>query len=298
MGHHYIPQHHLRGFASFSDRHKIWMYDKEQQKFRLLPIKKVAQKPDFYSEEDEKFLSEKIEGPVQYILKKMKTASHDISLEEKILLSIYIISMMLRIPKHREFLEKNFIPNEYKNFISDPEKLATELDMTVEEVKIEAEEYERNVLESESRNLARIDQLAVIRCKYKEIGEKYLSRMNWAIIQSNSSYKFLTSDNPVFTSENSVLSNSNPETILPLTSSCVLHISSHNTDDNRNITYVKGSSEVIKQINNRTVWRSDRFLFYHVKVPWIEKLVQNMSDKKLHPIVWTRQGPKLDQKLS
>ena len=291
MGH-YIPRHHLRGFAVSPERSEVWVYDKKQHELKLLPIEKIAESPHFYSDKDEKFLAQDIESPAQPILKKIQTDSHDISIEEKELLSVYIISMILRTPKWREYLENNIIPNGYRDFISEPDKIAKKLDMTVEQVKFEAEQYERNVLKSESKKFAHTEQLAVIRYNEK-IGKKYLSRMNWAIIQSNSSYKFLTSDNPVFTYKNSALPASNSEITLPLTSLCALHISSYNADNNRSITYVKGNSEVIKQINNQTVWRSDRFLFYHVKFLWIKKLVENMRDEKLRPIVWTRRGPKL-----
>ena len=306
MGHHYIPQHHLRGFAISSETSKIWVYDKKQHELKLLPIKNIAQSAYFYPDKDEEFLAQNIEGPAQPILKKIQVNSHDISIEEKKLLSTYIVSMILRTPKWRECLEYDIIPNEYRNFMSDPEKIAEKLNMTVEQVKFEAEQYEKNVLASESRKLARTEQLGVMRYHFQEMG-KYFSCMNWAIIKSNSSYRFLTSDNPVFTSKNSILPDSYTEIVLPLTSSRVLYISSQDAEnsiiysndipshsiDNRNIIYIEGISEVIKQINNRTVWGSDRFLYYHVKFPWVRKLIQNMSDEKLHPIVWTRRGPKL-----
>ena len=176
MGHHYIPQHHLRGFAISPEKSEVWVYDKKQHELKLLPIKNIAQSSYFYPDKDEKFLAQDIESPAQPILKKIQTDSHDISIEEKELLSVYIISMILRTPKWREYLENNIIPNVYRDFISDPDKIAKKLDMTVEQVKFEAEQYERNVLKSDSKKFARTEQLAVIRYNEK-IGKKYLSRM-------------------------------------------------------------------------------------------------------------------------
>ena len=43
MGHHFLPQEYLRQFAVDGDRDRIWMLDKSERSFKLLPIKNVAQ---------------------------------------------------------------------------------------------------------------------------------------------------------------------------------------------------------------------------------------------------------------
>ena len=43
MGHHFLPQEYLRQFAVDYDRDRIWMFDKSERSFKLLPIKNVAQ---------------------------------------------------------------------------------------------------------------------------------------------------------------------------------------------------------------------------------------------------------------
>ena len=72
MGHHYIPQHHLRGFAISPEKSEVWVYDKKQHELKLLPIKNIAQSSYFYPDKDEKFLAQDIESPAQPILKKYK----------------------------------------------------------------------------------------------------------------------------------------------------------------------------------------------------------------------------------
>jgi hypothetical protein len=58
MGHHYVPQKYLRGFAELGNDDAIWMYDKKLRKFTNPGIKSVAQEAGFYSEEVEQQLNE------------------------------------------------------------------------------------------------------------------------------------------------------------------------------------------------------------------------------------------------
>ena len=53
MGHHYVPQEYLRGFAAPEQAGTIWMYDKQTDAFKRLPIKAVAQEADFYDQDTE-----------------------------------------------------------------------------------------------------------------------------------------------------------------------------------------------------------------------------------------------------
>ena len=53
MGQHYIPQRYLRGFLADGAKDHIWMYDKQQDSFKFLPISQVAQARGFYEEEIE-----------------------------------------------------------------------------------------------------------------------------------------------------------------------------------------------------------------------------------------------------
>ena len=66
MGQHYVPQHHLRQFATPSDPgQNMGVRQSVLASAELLPIRNVAQSSDFYMEADERALSEKIEGPAQ-----------------------------------------------------------------------------------------------------------------------------------------------------------------------------------------------------------------------------------------
>ena len=44
MGHHYIPQHYLRGFEVSGQPGMIWMYNKTAKTSKCLPIKRKFQR--------------------------------------------------------------------------------------------------------------------------------------------------------------------------------------------------------------------------------------------------------------
>ena len=50
MGHHYVPQRHLRRFEIPEKPKTIWMYDKKFGQFKEVPIKNTAQERDYYAQ--------------------------------------------------------------------------------------------------------------------------------------------------------------------------------------------------------------------------------------------------------
>src|SRR6266480_2246794 len=72
MGQHYVPQQHLRGFASVENPGLLWMFDKKSSDFKLVPIKVAAQQADFYEPDTERALSQLVEGPAQPALRKLR----------------------------------------------------------------------------------------------------------------------------------------------------------------------------------------------------------------------------------
>ena len=76
MGHHFVPQRYLRHFAVPGEPGMIWMYDKTSGKARKLAIKTVAQSPGFYSDADEVALAQRIEGPAEAPLNRLRDGQH------------------------------------------------------------------------------------------------------------------------------------------------------------------------------------------------------------------------------
>ena len=96
MGQHYVQQHYLRCFGTPDDPNNIWMYDKSSKKFKRLPIKNVAQSSGFYSEEDERALSERIEQPAQDPLEQLRNGQQ-IKVQGRLAITVYLESMIKRV---------------------------------------------------------------------------------------------------------------------------------------------------------------------------------------------------------
>jgi hypothetical protein len=100
MGHHYVPQEYLRGFRNKPDEDTIWMYDKQIKNFNSLRIKSVAQSAGFYTPVEERQLNELVESPANPVLRKMREGAQPIG-EERLLTSVYIATMLFRVPAQR-----------------------------------------------------------------------------------------------------------------------------------------------------------------------------------------------------
>lgn len=97
MHNHYVPQHHLRRFAMPNNTDLIWRYNIDNRLFQLLPIKKVAQERDFYSERRERELNEQVEGPAQNLLARLLSGER-INQEQRKLLALYFLVTWIRVP--------------------------------------------------------------------------------------------------------------------------------------------------------------------------------------------------------
>ena len=71
---HYIPKAYLRHFASPNDPDKVHVFDKESERWMLTNVVNAGVWNDFYSDEDEKRLSDEIEFPANSALTKLLAA--------------------------------------------------------------------------------------------------------------------------------------------------------------------------------------------------------------------------------
>src|SRR5436190_96500 len=71
MGKHYVPRQHLRRFAIDGRTETVWMYDKNMKKWSDAAISKVAQEPDFHSQNVEDALAGVVEKPGNKCIDKL-----------------------------------------------------------------------------------------------------------------------------------------------------------------------------------------------------------------------------------
>lgn len=103
MGHHYVPQEYLRGFTHPSCPKALWQFDKDTQTFSAEPasIAKIAQQRSFYEDDAERMLNELVEIPGNRVLRKLRLGDLDLADEERVSLSVYIATMLKRVPHRR-----------------------------------------------------------------------------------------------------------------------------------------------------------------------------------------------------
>jgi len=82
MGDHYIPQYYLNGFASLGNN-IVWVYEKGGSLKFPSKIKNIAHETNYYSPEVEKYLANDIEGPANYVIKKIRDCKQITQSEKK-----------------------------------------------------------------------------------------------------------------------------------------------------------------------------------------------------------------------
>ena len=271
MGQHYIPQHHLRKFATSSEPTKIWMYDKCSDEFKLLPIRNVAQSSDFYSAGDERTLSQKIEDPVTDPLMQLRDGMQ-VDLQSRRAVAMYLESMIKRVPYTRRKMIA-MIPQEKQDLLArikrNPEKLASKLNLTPTALLREVKEWDQ---EFSSSSLSIKDDNVRRQWSSKKVVD-HIFHMTWRIIRANLSHRFLTGDNPVFFDEGYGLKFPDGEFSFPFASDVALHGSWQ--ESGNNLTWVDARPAIVKEFNRRVVFSAERFVFYHQKATWVEKLAEN-----------------------
>lgn len=281
MGQHYIPQHYLRHFATPEAPDKIWMYDKCSKEFKRLPIKNVAQSSGFYSEEDERALSERIEGPAQGPLDLLRN-SQRVGVKGRRAVAVYLDSMLKRGPRNRrKMIEK--APETKNELLSEirgnPEFEASRFNSSQEELLQTIDQWEQKF---DNRPLSMKDELirrqwsspAVIACIFS---------MTWRVIKADDAHHFLTSDTPVFFHEGYGLKHPYAEFSFPLSSDVALHGSWQGP--RAGILFDKAWPALVKEVDRRVAYMAERFVFYYQNANWVPK-VADKQRPELNRISW------------
>ena len=268
MGQHYIQQHYLRCFGIPGDSDYIWMYDKSSKGFKRLPVKSVAQSRGFYREEDERALSETVEQPAQVPLEELRNG-RQVDGRARRAIATYIESMIKRVPHHRK-KRIDMAPKVKKELLEgireNPALVAQEINLTQTKVPDGIDQWEQRF---DSRPLSMKDDLIRDQRSSSDVID-CIASMTWKVIKAHDANRFLTSDNPVFFDEGYGLKEPDGEFSFPLSSDVALHGSWK-----RHI--VQKESGVVKEINRRTAFKAERFVFYHQKARWVSVVAEKLQ---------------------
>ena len=281
MGHHYLPQHYLRCFSTPDNPDYIWMYDKSSKEFKRLPIQNVAQSSEFYSEEDERALSEKIEQPAQAPLKQLRKGQQ-VDVRGRLAVTFYLESMIKRVPHIRNSMLE-IAPQAKANLLAEirgnPESLASRSNLTQAQVLHQIDQWEH---EFDSNRLSGRDDLIRRQWSTRALIECIFS-MTWRVIRADGSHHFLTGDNPVFFDKGYGLKPPYGEFSFPLSSDVALHGSWQGPS--AGLLFVQSNPALVKEINRRVIFNAERFVFYHEKASWVS-VVAEKQKPRLNRIQW------------
>lgn len=263
------------------------MYDKRLCKFVYASVNSVAQQPGFYGSETERELNELVERPANAVLKKLR-AGATIGASERTTLTLYIGTMMMRVPrKRRKALE--LIPGVIQT--------------TINEVAASLVEWAQRTGADDRRIEKRIADLESLKERYRqEVPIKLLQQvrdpwptrrvleciglMTWRIISAAGVGHFLTSDNPAFFFEDLGLGNADSEVTFPLASDLALIANWQGTPGET--IFLKATPkhrQILREVNRRAASGAERFVFYHEEQEWV-RIVSDKRNPSLNLIRW------------
>jgi len=274
MGHHYVPQYYLSGFANPANT--ICAYEKGSQRVFCAGTRRVATETGYYSDEIEHYLANTVEGPANSVIKKIRERQI-ITVRDKIDLSKYMVVMLKRVPRGKERIEEKS-PDVLEGLLDDLDEQLTELlnrypDIAHLKQKKEELNQLRKKIETDpdyKNDLVKDGWLKLLPPDMTPKSVKALSLMIWRFLTFDRESVFLTSDNPVFFFTNIGIGNEHSEVTFPISSNVVLW-ATWRQDLKEGYFHAKESQ--IYQINRRTVSIATRYVFHSDEADWVIKLV-------------------------
>jgi len=238
--------------------------------------RRVAIETGYYSDEIEQYLANKVEGPANSVIKKIRERQI-ITVREKIDLSRYMVVMLKRVPRGKERVEEKS-PEVLEGLLDDlDEQLAELLNQypDIEHLKQKKEELNqlRKRIETDpdyKNDLVKDAWLKLLPPDMTPKSVKALSLMTWRFLTFDRESVFLTSDNPVFFFTNIGIGNEHSEVTFPISSNVALW-ATWRQDLEEGYFHAKESQ--IHQINRRTVSIATRYVYYSDETDWVIKLV-------------------------
>ena len=284
MGHHYVPQKYLEGFADPEIPGMIWMHDKKLCLFKHVSIKTSAEEAKYYSELNESQLSEKIEGPANQVLQKLRSG-YGIDKNDRTCLVLYIGTMLMRGPRRRrkayQILPK-IRENVFDNFSSRLNQWAKKTSADPELVSRRFNEFEQVKKKFREKPPGKIEKQIRDPWPYEKMLDK-ISAMTWRIVCAEGDEFFITSDNPVCFFEESGLGKPQSELTFALASNLMLFASWQGA--HHETIFTKATSAKKKEANRRIANGAERFVFCQAPEAWVAHIA-NKKKPKLNPIHW------------
>lgn len=271
MGHHYLPQFYLHGFA---ERRRIWVHDHfERRTFPSQP-KAVANEKGMYTEDLERHLANDVEGPAMSALESVRSLKA-VNQEERIALAKYIVCLWKRTPEGRTRALSHVpqiadaLRKEYDAAVASIGENSLELRALAEVNRGRIDDVLNRYVEAPPPGLWQ-SNLEVDTSP--EAVESLLS-MTWRFLHTRK-LQYLTCDNPVFFFAHEGIGSKSSELSIPLSSTVALWA---NREPLRGPVVVNALSGAVREINRRTAANATRFVFSRSNEAWILPFVCKRS---------------------
>jgi hypothetical protein len=286
VGHHYVPQKYLRGFTDSSCPDALWQFDKKTLSFSEQPaaITKIAQQRSFYEDDTEQLLDILVERPGNSVLDKLRSGDLSLVDEERVHLSVYIATMLKRVPLHRAKGEA-MAPGILRDVTAE---LREQIRAYVHAGEISPETAEKRLTETDAVEAKFASEIPCnireqIRSPWPtETMISHLYGMHWRFVCADSDDCFLVTDNPAFFFECYGIGTENSEFTFPV--SCNLAIFGSWTpivNGNR----ISRRTQFVKEANRRLISAASRFIYSRGKFDWI-RTVSAKDKPYLSRIKW------------
>lgn len=295
--HHYLPVFYLKGFVDPHNEPYIWLYKKGNPDVRKATARNIAVEKDYYSfitpegNKDSQTLENelaKIECGVAPVFRKIKNQT-ELNDQERMLLSLFLALMMVRVPNFRENIEEALgesmkkmnmiLATDSRNFKAMIDKFEEDtgkkIGMPIEELRKYMAEGQYDTRATPQFGLAMaLDMIPTF--------APIFSKMNWTFLEITGDYRFVTSDNPLSCIDpahdpKSLLGvgllNKDIEVTFPISRDLMLLGMWKNFEGDKIL-----SDKPVRDMNRRTVISALRFVFASQYSDGLKKLVQKHKD--------------------
>lgn len=266
MGDHYLPQHYLNGFAVDE---RFWVHDLDQQRTRRGQPKSEANVNGMWPDELERHLAEKIEGPAQDAIVRIRQFQ-PIEESEREALATYLLTMWKRVPAGRDRTASHIpgLAAEHKReYLSQIEDLAAGGALSAQEA-VEGKQWVSDVLDGLVNGPPDYYWHYMLRDGATPKMIAALRSMNWTFLVSSSD-PYLTCDDPLFFFRDIGIGRGSSELSIPLSTSVVL-LAHRQGVQSRQFQDARASTVV--QLNRRTACNARRFMYSETPIAWALKL--------------------------
>ena len=283
MGHHWVPQKHLCGFQAVDMPDMIWMFDKLNNKSKLVPIKEVSQAKNFYTAENEKSLTYDVEVPAHRVMGKLRNGENIEDIDRSHL-TYYLATQIRRVPHSRAKAEAmlpevalEVVKNTKRHFFAEASKWSWG-QVEVSNLMLEIEEIGRRMLLAVPQEVRNTIETPWPFARWVIA----IHSMSWRVVHSTGPSLFLASDNPACYFEEFGLANEECELTLPLCKNFMLHCSWQGNND---LEFLTVPERLVKELNRRTAYGATRMIYYHMNAGWILNVAKG-TQRQLNRIRW------------